>query len=158
MLEQSNEPWVDTMSERSYFGSISHSWLLVGNHSDNARKKEGNVLFNDTLSTFYLRLYGIRHMVKNHSERERKNLLLPHRLLFLISSKGYFICISQTHTTAFVTPVRGHQLEWELAQLGPIGSPWRTMSERSYHGAISRSIMRGNPLAHFMEKLKQDSF
>ena len=28
------------------------------------RKKEGNVLFNDTLNTFYLRLYGIRHMIK----------------------------------------------------------------------------------------------
>ena len=26
--------------------------------------KEGNVLFNDTLNTFYLRLYGIGHMVK----------------------------------------------------------------------------------------------
>ena len=25
--------------------------------------KEGNVLFNDALNTFYLRLYGIRHMV-----------------------------------------------------------------------------------------------
>ena len=27
---------------------------------------EGNVLFNDALNTFYLRLYGIRHMVKDH--------------------------------------------------------------------------------------------
>ena len=26
--------------------------------------KEGNVLFNDALNTFYLRLYGVRHMVK----------------------------------------------------------------------------------------------
>ena len=26
-------------------------------------RKEGNVLFNDTLSTFYLPLYGVRHMV-----------------------------------------------------------------------------------------------
>ena len=34
-------------------------------------RKEGNVLFNDTLSTFYLRLYGIRHMV-------RGNPLPPH--------------------------------------------------------------------------------
>ena len=25
--------------------------------------KKGNVLFNDTLNTFYLRLYGVRHMV-----------------------------------------------------------------------------------------------
>ena len=27
-------------------------------------KKEGNVLFNDTLNTFYLWLYGVGHMVK----------------------------------------------------------------------------------------------
>ena len=26
--------------------------------------KEGNVLFNDALNTFYLRLYGVRHMGK----------------------------------------------------------------------------------------------
>ena len=29
-------------------------------------RKEGNVLFKDALNTFYLRLYGIRHMVKDH--------------------------------------------------------------------------------------------
>ena len=34
--------------------------------------KEGNVLFNDALNTFYLRLYGVRHMVKYHSDSERK--------------------------------------------------------------------------------------
>ena len=56
-------------------------------------RKEGNVLFNDTLNPFYLWLHGVRHMVKNHSDSERGNLLLPHRLLFLISSKGSFICI-----------------------------------------------------------------
>ena len=39
--------------------------------------KEGNILFNDALSTFYLRLYGIGYMVKNHSDRERANPL-PH--------------------------------------------------------------------------------
>ena len=33
--------------------------------------KEGNVLFNDALNTFYLRLYGIRHMVKDHSDSEK---------------------------------------------------------------------------------------
>ena len=48
-------------------------------------RKEGNVLFNDALNTFYLRLYGVRHMVKNHSDRERGNPLPPHRLLFSIS-------------------------------------------------------------------------
>ena len=56
-------------------------------------RKEGNVLFKDTLNTFYLRLYGVRHMVKNHSDSARGNLLPPHGLLFPISSKGSFICI-----------------------------------------------------------------
>ena len=61
------------------------------------RRGERNVLFNDTLNTFYLRLYGIRHMVKDHSDSEKGNLLPPHRLLFLINSKGSFICtIPQT--------------------------------------------------------------
>ena len=55
-------------------------------------KKEENVLFNDTLNTFYLWLYGITHMVKDHSDNERGNLLPPHGLLFPISSKGSFIC------------------------------------------------------------------
>ena len=62
--------------------------------------KEGNVLFNDTLNTFYLRVYGVRHMVKDHSDSEKGNPLPPHRLLFTINSKGYFICtIPQTGYT-----------------------------------------------------------
>ena len=58
---------------------------------------EGNILFNDALNTFYLRLYGVRHMVKDHYDSEKGNMLLPHRLLFPINSKGSFICtIPQT--------------------------------------------------------------
>ena len=52
-------------------------------------RKEGNVLFNDALNTFYLRLYGVRHMVKE----ERKpaattwaTLLLATRVLLYASS------------------------------------------------------------------------
>ena len=94
---------------------------MVKDHSDNERKhccylwdtvitylsiykdltctfrKERNVLFNDALNTFYLWLYGVRHMVKDHSDSEKGNLLPPHRLLFPINSKGSFICtIPQT--------------------------------------------------------------
>ena len=29
--------------------------------------------FTDTLNTFYLRLCGVRHMVKDHSDSERGN-------------------------------------------------------------------------------------
>ena len=55
-------------------------------------RKEGNV-FNLTTLNFYLRLYGIRHLVKYHSDSERGNPLRPHALFFPISSKGSFICI-----------------------------------------------------------------
>ena len=82
-------------------------------------KEEGNVLFNNALNTFYLRLYGVRHMVKDHSDSDKGNLLTPHGLLFPIISKDYFICIIPDriiHTTAFVTPVMEHWLEREIAQ------------------------------------------
>ena len=66
-----------------------------------------SVLFKPCLFIFYrikyvvsrdeLQLYCIRHMVKDHLESKTGNLLLPHWLLFLISSKGSFICtIPQT--------------------------------------------------------------
>ena len=59
-------------------------------------------------------------MVKDHSDSERGNLLLPHGLLPLISSKGSFICIIPPdriiHTTAFVTPVVEPWLERDIAQ------------------------------------------
>ena len=74
----------------------SHIWPCSGCEF-NGRRKEGNGLFNDALNTFYLRLYGVRHMVKDHSDSEKGNLLLPHRLLFPISSNDSFICtIPQT--------------------------------------------------------------
>ena len=56
-------------------------------------ERERNVLFNDALNRFYLRLYGVEHMVKDHSDSEKGNPLPPHGLLFPISSKGSFICI-----------------------------------------------------------------
>ena len=58
-------------------------------------RKKGNVLFNDALNAFYLRLYGVKPIVKEHSDRERGNPLPPHGLLFHISRKGSFICIPQ---------------------------------------------------------------
>ena len=68
-------------------------------------QKEGNILFNDALNTFYLRLYGVRHMIKDHSDSERGNPLPPYGLL--------------------VTPVVEHRLEREI-------TPWvHPMKDRS---------------------------
>ena len=75
--------------------------------------------FDDAINTFYIQLYGIRHMVKDHSDSEKGNQLPPHGLLFPISSKGSFICTIPeriAHTMAFVTPVVEHWLEREIAQ------------------------------------------
>ena len=36
------------------------------------RRKEGNVIFKDTLNTFYLQLYDFGHMAKDHSDNDRK--------------------------------------------------------------------------------------
>ena len=60
-------------------------------------------------------------MVKDHSDSERENPLLPlHGLFFSISSKESFICTITidriAHTTVFVTPVMEHWLEREIAQ------------------------------------------
>ena len=98
----------------------THWGVIVTNCKASLWRKEGNVSFNDALNTFYLRLYGIRHMVKDHSDSEKGNPLPPHRLLLSINSKGYFYMHHPTdritHTTAFVTPVVEHWLEREIAQ------------------------------------------
>ena len=58
----------------------------------NVKREREMFLFNDALNTFYLWLYGVRHMVKDHSDSEKGNPLPPHRLLLSINSKCSFIC------------------------------------------------------------------
>ena len=88
---------------------------------------------------------GKWHMVKDHSDSERWNLLPPYGLLFLISSKGYFIMHHPTdkiaHTMVFVIPVMKHWLEWEIAQWRIDPMTHHTMSERSYHRATSHFLL-----------------
>ena len=62
---------------------------LIDRAKPSSGRKEGHVLFNDALNTFY----GVRHMVKDNSDSEKGNPMPPHGLLFPISSKGSFICI-----------------------------------------------------------------
>ena len=85
------------------FYLTTHSIHFIYGYMASGIGKEGNVLFNDALNTFYLRLYGVGHMVTELSDNlisdnERGNPLPTlHGLLFSISSYGYFICtIPQT--------------------------------------------------------------
>ena len=96
------------------------------------RQKEGNVLFNDAFNTFFLRLYDVWHMVKDHSNSERENPVPPHGLLFPINSKVFFYMHHPTdriaYTMAFVTPVVEQWL-------------WREIAKWVHHeGSIRRSI------------------
>ena len=71
------------------------------------------------LMTHSTQLYGVRHMVKDHSDGEKGHPLPPHGLLFPINSKGSVICTIPhriAHTTAFVTSVMEYWLEREIAQ------------------------------------------
>ena len=76
-------------------------------------RKEGYVSFNDALNTFYVRLYGVRHMVKIAREATRcRHMGYSFQLVL-----GLFYMHHPTdriaHTTAFVTPVVEHWLERE---------------------------------------------
>ena len=93
-------------------------------YNQGMRNSEGmkEMFYLTTHSThFILRLYGVGHMVKDHSDSERGNPLPQHGLLFQINSKGSFMCTIHptdriAHTTVFITPVVEHWLEREIAQ------------------------------------------
>ena len=70
--------------------------------------RETDGLVNDALNTFYLRLYGVRHMVNDHSDSDRGNPLI----LFYMHHPTDRIA----HTTAFGIPVVEHWLEGETVQ------------------------------------------
>ena len=76
--------------------------LLVYNNSYSTELKEGNLLFNDALNTFYLWLYGIGHVVKDHSvmrwETRCRHMGYSSRLAARVHPIERV-----THTTAFVT-------------------------------------------------------
>ena len=79
--------YLTTHSTHFIYGYMaSNIWLRTILIVRKEKERKGNVLFNDALNTFYLRLYGVGQMVKDHSDSEKGNLMPPHRLLFPISS------------------------------------------------------------------------
>ena len=79
--------------------------------------RKGNVFFNDALNTFYLQLYSIRHIAKDHSDSEKENPFLSHGLLSNYQQGFFYMHHADrtVHTTAFVTrTVVEHWLQQEL--------------------------------------------
>ena len=119
-------------------------WSVLEVHRGIYKEGRKETFYLTTHSThFILRLFGVGHMVKDHSDSERGNPLPPHGLHFPINSKGSFIC---------TIPQTGKHIPRPLWSTGwnekyfNGSTPWRidptthrTMSEHSYHGATSRS-------------------
>ena len=88
--------------------------LLCSSDSDN-KEDGGYVLINDTLNTFYLRLYGIGHMVKDKQIVIEETSATPTWATLFIQQQGIFYMHHPTdrttHTTYFVTPIVEHWLE-----------------------------------------------
>ena len=72
------------------------------------------------LTTHPTRLYGVTHMVKDHSDSETEETRCRHIGYSFRLAQGFFYMHHPTdritHTTAFVTPVVEHWLEREIAQ------------------------------------------
>ena len=49
---------------------FTYLFIYLMMHSVNFIRKRGNALFNDTLNTFYLRLYRVKYFVEDHSARQ----------------------------------------------------------------------------------------
>ena len=84
-------------------------------------KEEGNVLFNDTHNIFYLRLCGIGHMVKDHSDRREETHCCQIGYSFQLRARVLLYAPSHRqdntyHSLCYTRQVVEHWLEWEIAQ------------------------------------------
>ena len=106
------------LERNSHFCGCLFSWReLTG----------GKVLFNDALNTIWMRLYGVGHMVKDHSYSERGNPLSPiYVIVFSISSKDILYCYPTgriANTPALFTPEIAQWVHHEGSIRRPI-APW----------------------------------
>ena len=104
------------------------------------KERERNVLFNDALNTFYLRLYGVRHMVMDHSEIVRKETRCRHiGYSYRLTARVLLYAPSHRQDNTYhglCYTSRGALAGTRNSSMGP--PPWRidptthrTMSERS---------------------------
>ena len=64
-------------------------------------RKEGNVLFNDAFSTFYLWLYGVRHMVKDHTKTKEETCICHMGYSFRLTARVLLYAPSHTQDNTY---------------------------------------------------------
>ena len=100
--------------------AIFNEFILLKFHKGYAKYKwckEGSFLFNNILNTYYLLIYGIRYMVKDHSAKEETHC---HHYYFWLAARVHIYMHHPTdriaHIMVFVTPVMVGWFEREITQ------------------------------------------
>ena len=120
-------------------------------------RKEGNVLFNDALNTFYLRLYGVRHMVKDHSDRREETCCRHIGYSFRIAARVLLYASSHRQNNTYhglCYTSRGALTRTRNSSMGPPheGSirrpiaPWANALTTELHLAPQHSACRSEEL------------
>ena len=119
------------MSEHKFNDALNTIALMV-------RRKEGNVLFNDALNTFYLWLCGVRHMVKDQSARQETRCSHMGYVFWLAARVLLYASSHRQNNTyyGFVTPHVEHWLEQDILMVRDIG-----YMSSSYEKSITHSLM-----------------
>ena len=109
-------------------------------------RKKRMFLFNDTLNTFYLWLYGVRHMVRTIQIERDETRWCHMGYSFWLAARVLLYASSHRQDNTYHSFCYTSRGELAGARNSSMGPPWRidltthhTMSERYYHGATSRS-------------------
>ena len=100
---------------------------------------------NGRKEMFYLRLYGVRHMVKDHSDRETRCRHIGYS--FRLAAKVLLYASSERQDNTYHGLCYTSREALVGTRNSSMGPSWRidptthrAMCERSYHGATSRSL------------------
>ena len=118
--------------------AIFNEFILLKFHKGYAKYKwckEGSFLFNNILNTYYLLIYGIRYMVKDHSAKEETHC---HHYYFWLAARVLLYAPSHRQDSTYhglCYTSHGGLVRTRNNSMGP---PWRinptthqTMSRRS---------------------------
>ena len=143
--------WWDIWKSKSFPVRISYKWNDYLFHfllriqldayrtrcTDIGNVEEGNVLFNDAFNTFYLWLYNIGHMVKDHSEE----ICCRHYIGYSFWLAARVLSYAPSHRQDSTYHCRGALARMRNSSTGP---PWgidlmthHMISKCSYHRATS---------------------
>ena len=122
------------------------------------RKKGRKDLFNYTLNTFYLRLHGVRHMIKDHSDSEWGNPLAPLGLFsFRLTARVLLYASSPRQENTYHGLCYTYRGELAGARYSPMGPPWMIdpTAHRSWANALTTKLHFA-PLLYDSEQNVQD--